>query len=260
MIKNIIHLGSPVVLGVFFYFKSITDTLAGGIGLGTFLVLILLSLIYNYNQKYNPKSETEYFIEALDRYYPTGNSTTKKSFPYKYDSERCLMIMFIYLIGWIIYCVVTFKSTSDNLNDENIKTEIDSSYQNTVSSDAPIGYQENYSDTLDSYQSDTIEYENNSNIQTNYDYESDYFVGEWIDENSIIYFKADGTCTLKLKSDEEGYYTKSYFWKYENQILYMGSNVNNLLLHTIYDKNLNYFSYKAEGENIIYHAERYNSQ
>ena len=103
MIKNIIHLGSPVVLGIFFYIKNITDTLAGGIGLGTFLVLLFLGLIYNYNQKYNPKSETEYFVtvDADNIVEPVSNTEIDIEF----DQEIVLTI----IIG-TLYDLLQYKN------------------------------------------------------------------------------------------------------------------------------------------------------
>lgn len=168
----------------------------------------------------------------------------------KYFFIATLVVFFIIILAYSL----SNRNSIDNESTQEDSVVIDSTSVDTSYVEAESAVP---SDTTVSFENDTISYENDTNINSNFDYESNYFVGEWIDENSTIFFKSDGTCTLKLKSDEEGYYAKNYFWKYENQILYMGSNINNLLSHAIYDKNLNSFSYKAEGENIIYHAVRY---
>jgi hypothetical protein len=170
---------------------------------------------------------------------------------------------YFFIATLVVFCIIIFTySFSISNSNENESAQEDSVVIDSTSNDTSYVEAESAipSDTAVSFKNDTTSYGDKSYSEDNFDVESNYFIGKWVDENSIITFVNDdkyfpyGKCSFEIQSKG---YIKDYFWKYENNILYIGSDIDDLLPHFIYDKNDYSFSYKAEGENIIYHAERY---
>lgn len=214
-----------------------------------YIILLMIASILPHEYKVKTGRSFESKHARFDEY-----KTVKAGPSYVPDNYIYFVILLIHILIIVLY----FKTGSHIIsnNNENTTTVIDSSY--TAPEEAPATtYQESSVDTssnqIDTTSDDYNSFNENQNSTVN-DGEVNYFLGKWVDENSFITFSAGGKCTLELKSNG---YTKDYYWKYENQILYMGSDINDLVQHAIYFKDSDSFSYKADGENTIYHAIRF---
>ena len=80
-----------------------------------------------------------------------------------------------------------------------------------------------------------------------------YFIGKWIDENSILTFLASGDFILKYNTGQE----IKCKWKFENNQLYIDIGGNDgLIKYNISENDLNYFNYNLEENAKNYNAYR----
>ncbi len=100
MIKNVIHILTPIVLGIVFYFKNITNsTLAGSIAFFSFLAFLIWAVLAD--KGCFRKSEFDYFSEGLRK--ETKTDSKEYYFPYIYDAWKCTSILLLYIIGWLVF-------------------------------------------------------------------------------------------------------------------------------------------------------------
>lgn len=205
-------------------------------------------VLFKNNNEINLRIKSEYW-KKIDNSVDYGDLSEK-------IIKYVILTLFALLIIFIVKECSSISSSNNDDNIENSSTIVDSSYKAPEEASA-ITYQEAYVDTLanqnDTSSADYNSYNENQNSIV-YDSEINYFLGKWEDENSFITFNVGGKCTLKLKSNG---YTVDYYWKYENGILYVGSDINDLLPHSIYDKDSDSFTFKADNDNTIYHARRF---
>nr|WP_315142036.1 hypothetical protein [uncultured Flavobacterium sp.] len=176
-----------------------------------------------------------------------------------------ILIHFLSMLTCIFIFFKTSDSSSQTFTNNNKTTDstsvephsvivTDTNSNNYEMANASVA-QQTGNDINTSENSDSTEVSNQNNIEES-DYSNlinSYFYGNWEDENSSIFFNKNGTCTVTVDN-----YKVNYFWKYENNYLYMGSDKSSLTKHDIYTISSNSFSYKAENENLIYHAKRIN--
>lgn len=104
--------------------------------------------------------------------------------------------------------------------------------QNTVSEEANAGF---------------------SNTRTNSNISKEYFIGKWSDENSVFTFYSSGDYYTKWSSGYEVWGK----WKLDDDMLFIGlGEDSNLVRHYILSDDSISFSYRAEGDNTVYHAYR----
>lgn len=93
--------------------------------------------------------------------------------------------------------------------------------------------------------------EYNSNKQQELNLTKHFFIGKWIDENSVFIFAENGDFILKYNHGKE-VYTK---WKFIDNLLYIGLGENNeMILFNIIEYYVNYFNYSIEDNAKNYKA------
>lgn len=170
MIKNILHIATPIVLGAIFYIKNVTDsTLAGLIAFFSFIACLIWGGLYD--KGFFRKTEFDYFLEGIRK--ETKTDSKEFYFPYVYDAWKCTSILLLYILGWLVFVFFIEKKTSQNTNSENNTSVTDSSYIAPVDN-ATTTYQDSNSDTSTTYQNDTSSIYNNYQNENNNVLEDEY--------------------------------------------------------------------------------------
>ena len=193
--------------------------------------------------------------EKIDK--PIENNNFKK-----YITIFFVIIIFGFLGTWFF---LKNNLSSNSLPSDPIATDVaipvskpitsvDTSSTTSEGADATAPAAEQFTDDISNVENSQNPESYNQNNMEESDYSNineSYFYGNWEDENSTVSFNTNGTCNLIINN-----YTVNYFWKFENNYLYIGSNKSSLTKHDIYDISKNSFSYKSENENNVYHATR----
>ena len=251
MVKNILHIGTPILLGIFFYIRKDTDSISGGIAFFSFLACLIWGGLYN--KGYFRESEIGLMISYWDKLDKENGTYVKRKehfFPYKYDAAKCTYILLLYILGWLVFVFFIEKKSSQNTNSENNNTVVDTSFIAPVEVSAQ-SYQVNY-DTINTIQSDTTNLENDINAEdsdesnlvegekndiisnnqsNNINYKSNSnkavtedFIGyweNWFGRNGKIKFDLDGKCTITYSKSENYSLSQTSDWYCEGNYLYV---------------------------------------